>query len=204
MGGFAAAVCRVAMHLAVALLALPRVMRRPPPRVAQCRPGLFHCHAAHLVLRGGGLLLVGLADRVGGGVRGGAPHLGGGLLGSGCCRSTRKGQLTLTAIKPTTTSVAGASVYVGEPGESGQSHRSPPCHATNDRSLPTRRTLVDPMRPPRSVGLVRHLRATKRTIDVRGANVCSRHWPDSRRSRWKPVVPMIRISPSPMLALIRH
>jgi hypothetical protein len=40
--------------------------------MAQRQPGLLHGHAAHLVLRGSGLLLVGLADRVGVGVGGDA------------------------------------------------------------------------------------------------------------------------------------
>lgn len=61
-------------------------------------------------------------------------------------RSRPSGVLTPTAIKPTFTSAAGATLNVGEQRHSGQSHGQPPCRAANDRSLPTRRALIDPLR----------------------------------------------------------
>lgn len=67
------------------------------------------------------------------------------------------GVLTLTDFKPTSTSLLRPTLNVGEPWDSGQSHRRPPYHAMNDRSLQTQPTLVDPEEtlavltsPPRS------------------------------------------------------
>lgn len=67
------------------------------------------------------------------------------LLGSVRSQSGSAGELTLTAIKPTFTSVAGTTSNVGEPWDSGQSHCHPRFHDGNDRSLSARKTLIDPL-----------------------------------------------------------
>ena len=98
----------------------------------------------------------------------------GGPVCSGCCRSIRTGELTLTATKPTFTSAAGATMNVSEPRDSGQSHWA---SAGRRRERPVSAIAADSCRPKPEGQASPKLPAT-RAAHLRDLRLrSSRSWP---------------------------